>query len=348
MWLAAGQPLTARQLLDDATAAVDSGRPAACSSPSVQVALGELDREAGDHQSARRRLDDAATQPNLDRRPADRRRWNEAMADVVQDEGDLESAAQLLEQAQNLDRSRELPDVRPTAARRARLRIVQGRLSEVEQWVREAGVSANDDAQYLREYEHLTFVRLLLARHQAQPEADSAVRDAAQLLDRLLPPAAASHRARSVLEIRVLRALVHQAEGDLPQAERTLMTALNEAPDVAGHAAIFLDAGAPLVELLRNVHQLGDADDATTILNLADRRAGEPTGSGSSPPPALLSPRELEVLTLLDGHLSGPEIARALFISLNTLRAHTKHIFTKLQVTNRRAAVLRARELGLL
>ena len=61
-----------------------------------------------------------------------------------------------------------------------------------------------------------------------------------------------------------------------------------------------------------------------------------------------LSGRELQVLGLLAGELSGPQIARQLFVSDNTLRTHTKHIFAKLGVTNRRAAVRRADELGLL
>ena len=61
-----------------------------------------------------------------------------------------------------------------------------------------------------------------------------------------------------------------------------------------------------------------------------------------------LSERELEVLRLLRTELSGPEIARELVVSLNTLRTHTKNIFSKLGVNNRRAAVRRAEELGLL
>ena len=52
------------------------------------------------------------------------------------------------------------------------------------------------------------------------------------------------------------------------------------------------------------------------------------------------------MLRLLDSELSGPEIARALFISPNTLRTHTKHVFTKLGVSSRREAVARARERG--
>ena len=60
-----------------------------------------------------------------------------------------------------------------------------------------------------------------------------------------------------------------------------------------------------------------------------------------------LSERELEVLRLLGTELSGPEIARELIVSLNTLRTHTKNIFNKLGVNNRRAAVHRAEELNL-
>ena len=54
------------------------------------------------------------------------------------------------------------------------------------------------------------------------------------------------------------------------------------------------------------------------------------------------------MLRLLDTELSGPQIARELFVSHNTLRTHTKHIYTKLEVTTRRAAVARARERGLM
>jgi LuxR family maltose regulon positive regulatory protein len=61
-----------------------------------------------------------------------------------------------------------------------------------------------------------------------------------------------------------------------------------------------------------------------------------------------LSSRELQVLRLLDSELTGPEIARELYVTINTLRTHTKRIFTKLHVTTRAAAVRAAQERGLL
>ena len=70
-----------------------------------------------------------------------------------------------------------------------------------------------------------------------------------------------------------------------------------------------------------------------------------PTRQGLVEP---LSERELEVLRLLATDLNGPDIARELVVSLNTLRTHTKHIYAKLGVNSRRAAVRQAHELDLL
>ncbi len=61
-----------------------------------------------------------------------------------------------------------------------------------------------------------------------------------------------------------------------------------------------------------------------------------------------LSQREVEVLRLLDSELSGPQIADQLYVSLNTLRTHTKRIFTKLDVKSRAAAVRTAHDRGLI
>jgi LuxR family transcriptional regulator, maltose regulon positive regulatory protein len=60
-----------------------------------------------------------------------------------------------------------------------------------------------------------------------------------------------------------------------------------------------------------------------------------------------LTEREMEVLKLLRSEMSGPEIARQLIVSLNTFRTHTKNIFNKLSVNDRRAAIRRAEELAL-
>jgi LuxR family maltose regulon positive regulatory protein len=70
--------------------------------------------------------------------------------------------------------------------------------------------------------------------------------------------------------------------------------------------------------------------------------------AASSAPYWELSQRELDVLRLLPSQLSQREMAAELFVSFNTVRTHTRVIFSKLGVTSRAEAVARARELGLL
>ena len=61
-----------------------------------------------------------------------------------------------------------------------------------------------------------------------------------------------------------------------------------------------------------------------------------------------LSERELEVLQLIADGLTNPEIATRLFLSLNTVKVHTRNIYGKLDAHNRTRAVVRARALGIL
>ena len=94
---------------------------------------------------------------------------------------------------------------------------------------------------------------------------------------------------------------------------------------------------------------LGEVRPTPFVRRLLGLATGSVRSATSSQPLAEpLSARELEVLRLLQGELDGPDLARELGISLNTLRTHTKNVYAKLEVTNRRSAVRRAGELGLL
>ena len=239
----------------------------------------------------------------------------------------------MLDEAERLYIRSPLPDFCPISAMKARIWIAQGRLTEALEWAHERSLSVDDAPSYLREFEHVTLARVLIARYQSDRETSS-IREAIGLLERLLQAAEEGKRIGSVIEILVLQALAHQAQGNITTALVPLERALTLA-EPEGYVRIFLDEGKPMAELLK--------------------RAGKNKSSflekqAISPQPLIepLSENELEVLRLLRTELSGPEIARQRMVSLSTIRTHTQHIYAKLGVNNRRAAVRRAEELGLL
>jgi LuxR family maltose regulon positive regulatory protein len=167
--------------------------------------------------------------------------------------------------------------------------------------------------------------------------------EAMGLLERLLHAAEEGKRTGSVIEILVLQALAHQMQGDLSAALTPLERALTLA-EPEGYIRIFVDEGPPMAVLLEEAMKHGIAPNYVRQLLTA-------FGKAEDRPPVKqvliepLSERELEVLRLLRTDLNGPEIARELIVSLNTIRTHTKNIYSKLGVNDRRAAVRRAEEL---
>jgi DNA-binding CsgD family transcriptional regulator len=77
----------------------------------------------------------------------------------------------------------------------------------------------------------------------------------------------------------------------------------------------------------------------------------ELVGDAEPCPPELsapLTPRELEVLDLAAAGCNGPMIAAELVVSAATVRTHFEHIYEKLEVRDRAAAVAKAMRLGLI
>ena len=266
------------------------------------------------------------------------------MARVREAEGDLVAAVDLLDEAERLYNGDFSANVRPIPALTARVRIAQGEVGHALAWARERKLSVDDDLSYLHEFEHITLARALLARHTTEPD-DRTMHEATRLLERLLTAAEQGERGRSVIEILALQALAHQARRDLPAALASLEKALTLS-EPEGYVRAFLDEGPSMVALLRAASHKGVAGGyARHLLSSAGATGGRTPGQRGLVEP--LSGRELDVLRLLRTDLSGPDIARELMVSLNTMRTHTKNIFTKLGVNNRRAAVRRAEELGL-
>jgi ATP/maltotriose-dependent transcriptional regulator MalT len=320
----------------------------------MYVGMSELEREYNDLHAATQHLLKSKDQGEHTGFPRNPYRWRVAMAQIRQAEGDLDGALTLLAEAEPLFVSDFFPNVRPVGALRTRVWVAQGRLSEALEWAREQNLSVEDDLHHVREFEHITLARVLLARHKSNPSKGS-LREAMGLLERLLIAAEQGGRMGSAIEILVLLALAHQMEGDIPAAMAPLERALTLA-EPEGYVRMFLDEGPAMARLLAEAAKRGILPDYTGKL-LATFQADQKKSAGEASLPSLPTPqslieplteREIEILRLFKTELSGPEIADKLSIALSTLRTHTKHIFGKLDVTNRRAAVQRAVELNLI
>lgn len=118
----------------------------------------------------------------------------------------------------------------------------------------------------------------------------------------------------------------------------------------------FVDLGSPLHDLLLELRpQLkpGESAFADQVLSAFDRDQKETVSRPPFPASAAflaepLTDRELEVLRLLADGLSNGEIAQRLYLSPNTLKAHTQNIYSKMDVHSRVQVVNKARELGLI
>jgi ATP/maltotriose-dependent transcriptional regulator MalT len=314
--------------------ATRAGEPVLRGAADMHVGIAEILRERDDLPGARQHLLRSKKLGDHLGLPQNRFRWCLAMARIRQAEGDLTGALDLLQEAERLYTGDFFPNVRPIAAFKARVWSAQGNLRDALGWAGERSLAADDDLSYLREFEHITFARVLLA--------SGSIEQAVVLLDRLLEAAEEGDRTGSVIEILILQAVALQSlrntRAALEASERALALAEPE-----GYVRMFVDEG-PLLELLlrklpetRYVRRLLSAPGTAEKTAYATPRLVEP-----------LSERELEVLRLLGTDLDGPDIASELTVSLNTMRTHTKSIYAKLGVNNRRAAVRRAEELELL
>jgi LuxR family maltose regulon positive regulatory protein len=225
-------------------------------------------------------------------------------------------------------------------------------LTEALGWARERGLSADDDLSYLREFEHVTLARVLIAEYRSDL-VDGSIIEAMELLERLLRAAEEGGRTGSVIEILALQALAHEAQGDIPSAITPLQRALVLA-EPEGYVRIFVDEGQPMARLLYEALSLGIAPHYVRQL-LAAFPSAEPVQAASLktqvPQSDLIEPlseRELEVLQLIAKGLTNQEVATRLYLSLHTVKVHARNIYGKLGVKNRTQAVAKGRALGIL
>jgi LuxR family maltose regulon positive regulatory protein len=213
---------------------------------------------------------------------------------------------------------------------RAEISLKMGNRSAVEDWLEGADLPASPVEDPAREMEYIVKARYL---------ADSGAMDeASRLLEDLENYARHSRRVRVLISTLLNKAALEWKKGELGRVknylEETLALAVPQ-----GYIRLLLEGGALLLGLLA---QMPGAPAEIRARFRASQQADAPELV------EMLTAREIDVLRLLAESDTSPEIARKLVLSPETVKVHLKHIFQKLDVTDRRQAVRRARELEIL
>jgi LuxR family maltose regulon positive regulatory protein len=190
-----------------------------------------------------------------------------------------------------------------------------------------------------RESAQTRAVEAMLRLSQNDPEAAAAI-----LAPAVDAPESSLHPAWRV-QVFLLEARTRDALGDTGAASRALERALDLAePD--GVLLPFLLHPTPL--LARHAPHL--TTHASLISDILNRQTRGPSRAAPTKPPHLrepLSQSELRVLRYLPTNLTMQEIANQLSVSVNTVKAHARHLYAKLGIHSRSGAVEQARVLRL-
>jgi len=272
------------------------------------------------------------------------------LARVKQSQGDVEGGLAILAEASEAVREQGMPrTVAKIAAHQARLWLMQGNVEAAERWARTDLRRAQVKDYELDNIEQMTLARLLAAQGRAGEAIDC--------LTRLLRQTEMGGRTGNVIEILSLQALIIESQGDSPRALSTLKRALALAQP-EGYLRTFADEGLPMISMLlalRHSKRTGPSDKkertiaeyVTKVLKACNAADSGQLLSEQGHVADPLSRREIEILQLIVAGLSTRDIAEKLMVSVNTVKAHRKSIYSKLAVGTRLQAIERAKKLHL-
>jgi LuxR family maltose regulon positive regulatory protein len=301
------------------------------------LALGVVMVTRGRIEEAERALDQAERTVRTEVEPAAgmRLHYGRGMLEFVS--GRPDAALSAYRRAERLARTLVMPH---TLAPRLRSHLLQTLVRSGETRRVEQALAGMDRPE--RESAEIRAAEASLRLAQDDPAAAAAV------LAPVIDGSAPLHNAH-LWEVQafLLQAISRDALGDAGDARRALERALDSA-EPEGLLFPFLHDPAP--ELLDRHRRHGTAH-AGLIAEILNVLAGSKPEACPTGPPRLrepLSHAEARVLRYLPTKLAAPEIADELYLSVNTVKTHMRHLYDKLGVHRRHEAVERARALGLL
>ena len=233
---------------------------------------------------------------------------------------------------------------------RARVWLDHGEFERVQSWLDRCGLDEDSDVSYEHEEAYFALARLLLRQYVATNKVSYSDRGL-RILRQLGTEALNQKRNLDALRAMTLGALGRQDRGDMTKAFSHLERGLNTAVAERAFRA-FLDEGDAMLRLAQTARDGGMVNPHLDSLIAAfdhDNGAERLQGVSQSDPQVVeLSKREHEILRYIAAGLTNQEIADRMFISVNTVKTHLKHIFTKVGATSRAQAIARSFSIGLL
>jgi len=220
---------------------------------------------------------------------------------------------------------------------RAELAVRQGDVASAAEWLTHSGMQVDSPIHFFSEEAMILLTRILVAL-QRHPEA-------LDLAERLICELEQAGRMGRVLELLILKAVVLERQQDWEPMNRAFERALGLAKP-EGFKRLFLDVGSDFQRVAKaytgshreylNLLQNSLVSPPSSVPAQAERAGALQVGG-------VLSVREVEVLRLVAQGMTNQEIADHLYISLNTVKTHIRHIFQNLEARNRAEAIAYAR-----
>jgi LuxR family maltose regulon positive regulatory protein len=294
------------------------------------------------------------------------------LARIKQARGDLEGALVLVREArEQLAGSGAISVVSILAAFEAQLHVARGDLDSAVRWLRSMETQQDPlrfgltPQLFVYASEHLDLAPIQVLIAQGRDSGDpTPVQRALVLLEQLQGRTARSGLTWLRVKTLLLQALACDVLGEPARSLVAIEQALALA-EPERYVRAFADEGPPMAALLHPLEARGSGSpfirtvlealeahvwgvDQAGIRSMAGRSVTSPSSPADAPVAEPLTDRERDVLRLLAAGQSTPEIARALYLEVNTVRTHVKHLYGKLGVHSRDQAIWRARELTLL
>jgi LuxR family maltose regulon positive regulatory protein len=223
--------------------------------------------------------------------------------------------------------------------------LAQGQLENAIKWAEERGLRADQPSKRLLSIEYLAFVRILIAQGRLD--------EANGLIDQIIEITEQRGLTTRQIELLILKALASHAQDAASEAMAALEQALTLAKP-RGFIRIFVDEGPLMGQLLYEAMSQGITSEYTghLLALITELEPDHPTQVKTQKYKdeiiEQLSEREIEVLKLIAQGFTNKEIASRLYVSLNTIKVHTRNINSKLGTHNRTESTAKARLLGIL